>query len=96
MKRKLALVMTGILAAMSLAACGGSQPAATTAAAPGAAAPAAAIRRHLSVIWAISPKDKAAEATERKAPAAVLAAAVNPAVRPAEKNLRAMLLCLAR
>ena len=42
MKRKLALVMTGILAAMSLAACGGSQPAATTAAAPGAAAPAAA------------------------------------------------------
>ena len=35
MKKKLALVMTGILAAMSLAACGGSQPAATTAAAPG-------------------------------------------------------------
>ena len=42
MKRKLALVMTGILAAMSLAACGGPQPAATTAAAPAAAAPAAA------------------------------------------------------
>ena len=44
MKKKLALMMAGVLAAMSLAACGGSQPAATTAAAaaPAAAAPAAA------------------------------------------------------
>ena len=42
MKKKLALMMAGVLAAMSLAACGGSQPAATTAAAaaPAAAAPA--------------------------------------------------------
>ena len=49
MKRKLALVMTGILAAMSLAACGGSQPAATTAAAPGAAAPAAGAELNLII-----------------------------------------------
>ena len=49
MKKKLALMMAGVLAAMSLAACGGSQPAATTAAAAApaetkadAAAPAAA------------------------------------------------------
>ena len=42
MKKRLAVMMAGVLAAMSLAACGGSQPAATTAAAaaPAAAAPA--------------------------------------------------------